>query len=94
MKVTITPSKLKGKKYTAYFEDDKTHKTIHFGAAGMSDYTLNKDPARRQRYLDRHRANEDWNTPYTAGSLSRWILWETPSLTQNIALFKRRFNLT
>lgn len=93
MKVTITPSDRAGKKFKAYFSDDKTHKTIHFGAEGMSDYTLNKDPARRLRYLDRHRKREDWNTPYTAGSLSRWILWETTSLTHNIALFKKRFNL-
>jgi len=33
-------------------------KVISFGAKGMSDYTINKDPKRRERYINRH-ANEE-----------------------------------
>ena len=42
MFVSITPSKIKGKKYTAVFYDDnkKKVKTTHFGSAGMSDFTI------------------------------------------------------
>jgi len=29
-------------------------KKIHFGSANMSDYTIHKDDARKQRYIDRH----------------------------------------
>jgi len=60
MKVEIKPSTSKGKKYMAiFYEGDKKVKTTHFGSAGMSDFTKNKDPERKQRYLDRHRANEN-----------------------------------
>jgi len=92
--VTITKSDLKGKKLKAVFlsKDRKTKKTIHFGSAGMSDYTIHKDKERRQRYLDRHRKNENWNDPQTAGALSRWILWgDSTSLNTNIATFKKKF---
>lgn len=95
MKFKITPSKVKGKKYTAIFECPKCNKkkTIHFGAAGMSDFTKHKDPERKQRYLKRHRAREDWNNPMTAGALSRWILWNKPSYQESVDDFIQRFNL-
>ena len=68
------------KKYMAvFYENGKKIKTTHFGAAGMSDYTKHKDPARKQRYMNRHRATEDWSKPMTAGALSRFILWNKPS---------------
>jgi hypothetical protein len=92
-KVVIKKSDKSGKKMMAVFTDDNSRsKTIHFGSAGMSDYTIHKDKERRQRYLDRHRKNEDWSNPQTAGALSRWILWgDTTSLNKNIASFKKRF---
>lgn len=67
--------------------------TVHFGAAGASDYTLHRDPERKKRYLARHAAREDWTNPRTAGALSRWILWNKPSLAASIADFKHRFRL-
>lgn len=30
------------------------NKKIHFGAANMSDFTINKDETRKQRYIARH----------------------------------------
>ena len=81
------------KKYMAiFYENDKKIKTTHFGAAGMSDYTKHKDPARKQRYMNRHRATEDWSKPMTAGALSRFILWNKPSLKASISDYKKRFN--
>jgi len=92
--VKISSSSSKGKKMMAVFSfDDGKTKTIHFGAAGMSDYTKNKDPERKKAYLARHKANENWNDYDTAGSLSRWILWNKTSLTASIADYKRKFNL-
>lgn len=91
-KVSITPSTRKGKKLMAVFTEPK--KTIHFGSAGMDDYTKTKDKEQRKRYLERHRARENWNNPRSAGALSRWILWgDSTSLRSNIASFKKRFNL-
>jgi len=92
-RVEIKPSKIKGKKLTAvFYEDNKKIKTTHFGAAGMSDFTINKDPQRKQRYLNRHRARENWNAPMTAGALSRWILWNKKTREASIRDFKNRFN--
>jgi len=92
-RVEIKPSKIKGKKLTAvFYEDNKKIKTTHFGAEGMSDYTINKDDKRKERYLSRHRARENWNAPMTAGALSRWILWNKKTRSGSIKDFKNRFN--
>lgn len=91
------PSTHPQKKMVAVFERNSntgTHrrlKHVYFGSRGMSDYTHHKDPDRKQLYLQRHRARENWNNPYTAGSLSRWILWNKPTLKASIADYKRRF---
>jgi hypothetical protein len=92
-KVVFKKSTNPEKKYMAiFYENGKKIKTTHFGAAGMSDYTKHKDPARKQRYMNRHRATEDWQKPMTAGALSRFILWNKPSLKASISDYKKRFN--
>jgi hypothetical protein len=48
---------------------------------------------RKQAYLDRHRTNENWNDYMSAGSLSRWTLWNKKTLSASIADYKKRFNL-
>jgi len=50
-KVVISPSKIKNKKLTAIFydKDNKKIKTVHFGAASMSDFTINKDEERKKK---------------------------------------------
>jgi hypothetical protein len=70
--------------------DDGTH--TDFGAAGMDDYTITHDKDQRTRYLTRHRKNENWNNPKSAGALSRYILWgDSTSIETNLAAYKRRF---
>lgn len=94
--IKIKTSDKKDKKLMAIFynEQTKRYKTTHFGAKGMSDYTLHKDPERKKRYLDRHRKNENWNNPTSAGALSRWVLWNKPTLEASIADYKHRFHFT
>ena len=89
--VYIKKSTKPNKKLMAVFvRHDKTRKTIHFGQAGADDYTITKD--KQKRYLDRHRKNEDWTKPESAGALSKWILWgKSTSRKDNIAEFKKRF---
>ncbi len=43
-------SKKKGKKYDVIYKG----KVVSFGSAGMSDFTIHKDKARRDRYRARH----------------------------------------
>jgi len=101
MKVVFSSGTAKGKKMKATFFEKgkdgkmKKKKTIQFGSAGMSDYTINKDKERRKRYLDRHRKREDWNNPMSRGALAKWILWgDSTSKQANIRAFKKRFNLS
>lgn len=91
--VKITKSSKSAKKMMAIFHNDSTGttKTVHFGANGMSDFTIHKDPERKKRYINRHSKNEDWTNPITAGALSRWILWNKPSLRSSIQDYKKRF---
>ena len=94
MKVIIKKSTIPKKKYTAIFYDgEKKKKTIHFGAAGYSDFLKHRDEERKKRYIERHKARENWSDPMTAGALSRFILWNKPTLRASIADYKKRFNL-
>ena len=94
MKVLIKKSTKKDKKLMAVFTGQNFKKTVHFGASGYSDYTIHGDPERKQRYLNRHSKNENWNDPTTAGSLSRYILWNKPTLKASITDYKSRFNFS
>ncbi len=93
--VVIKKSDKAGKKMVAVFtRDNGRTKSVHFGQAGAPDYTITKDKAQRKRYLDRHRARENWSNPESAGALSRWILWgNSTSRQENIRSFKSKFNL-
>lgn len=92
--VVIKKSTKPEKKLMAIFklENGKT-KTTHFGSAGMSDYTIHKDDERKKQYLARHKKNENWNAPMTAGALSRYILWNKKSKAASISNYKNKFNL-
>lgn len=99
--VTISRSSNPKKKLMAVFTDSEGNKikTTHFGQRGASDYTKHGDKERMKRYLERHgggtttSTKEDWEDPTTAGALSRWILWNKPSLSSSFADYKRRFGL-
>lgn len=84
-----------GKKYKVIISMYGARHSVMFGAAGYSDYTQHKDPARKQRYIDRHRAREHWSSAglYTAGFWSRWLLWNKPSLLASAHDIERRFGL-
>ena len=89
MNIIIKPSHLSNKKYDAVIDGGR--KTIPFGSKGMSDYTIHKDEERKNRYIDRHKKNENWNDPTTAGFYSRWITWNKPTITESIRDTNRRF---
>lgn len=70
-------------------------KTIHFGAAGYSDYTKHKDPERKERYIIRHQKKENWTKSgiQTAGFWSLWLLWNKPTLQESIKSTEKKFNV-
>lgn len=85
--VQIRPSTLSSKKWTAVVGSRR----VHFGAKGYEDFTIHKDVARRQRYIARHRAREDWTNVYSAGFWSRWLLWNRTTLRASVKDTMRRF---
>lgn len=88
--LSIENSPLKTKKLRASFNDN-TH--IDFGAKGYSDYLQTGDDFRKNLYIKRHQARENWNDPKSAGTLSRYISWNKKTLQASIADYKKRFNL-
>ena len=94
MYVSIKTSTSSGKKMMAVFYDTtkKKVKTTHFGASGYEDYTTHGDLQRKQNYLSRH-SNENWNDYMTAGSLSRYLLWNKPTIKASIDDYISRFKL-
>lgn len=91
--VKIMRSPNKDKKYRAVFSRNGKIKNVDFGAAGMSDFTKHKDPERKQRYINRHSARENFNDPTSRGALSRWVLWNKPSFSESVKDYKRKFKL-
>ena len=95
MNYYLYPSNLKTKKYTVKFINEQTGRinTIHFGAAGMSDYTLHKDDKRKALYKLRH-ANDNINDLSYAGAWSMHVLWNKKSLEESIKDMEKRFKIT
>lgn len=83
------------KKYYAEFESEGRTRKTYFGAKGMKDFTTFSPverEERKRRYLARHRANENWNDPESAGALSRWILWNKPTVRESVKDYMKRFH--
>ena len=94
--VKLFPSPLKGKKYRAvWYEDGVEKRHADFGAKNYEDYTIHKDPLRKDSYISRHGATEEilWETdPYAPATLSRFVLWEKPDLRESWNYYKNKFN--
>lgn len=95
--VSVRRSTRPGKKLVAVFENPS--KTTHFGAKTYGDFTTYSKSdkalaqAKKAAYIRRHKVNENWADPTSAGALSRFILWEKPTIKQSVAAFKRRFRV-
>lgn len=93
----LQKSNRSGKKYmVTVVKSDGKKCTVHFGAAGMSDYTKHKDSDRMERYNQRHKSRENWGKSgiCKAGFWAKWILWSKPSLGGAIAYTSRKFGIT
>ena len=91
MEVVISKSTNKNKKFDVVVDGKK----ISFGAATYSDYTIHKDPERKERYIARHVKREDWNKSgvKTAGYWSKHLLWNKDTLTKSIDDISKKHNL-
>lgn len=97
--LAVAPSPRRDKKLVATFEVDGRAVSVHFGARAYQDYTTywktSQSVARRKReqYIRRHGATESWTDPTTPATLSRYVLWERPTVPAAIAAFRRRFGV-
>lgn len=94
IKLDIVSSRNKNKKFDAIYTDlNGKFLIVPFGQKGASDYTTNFSDEKRINYLKRHHKNENWDNPFTSGSLSRYILWgNSTNINKNISDFKKLFN--
>jgi hypothetical protein len=88
--VVIRKSSKADKKYEAVIDG---RKTVPFGAKGYSDFTLHKDPERKQRYIQRHQNNEDWsktgiNTP---GFYAKHVLWNKDTIQKSVTDLNKKY---
>ena len=99
MRAELIRSPRAGKKWRAVFSDGEKKRSVDFGAAGMGDYTIYSKQdkevaeAKKSAYLKRHRPTEDWTKYDSAGALSRWVLWNLPTVEASWRDYKRRFGL-
>lgn len=82
-----------GKKFMVTLFQNDTFRVVHFGAAGMSDYTIHGDKARKAAYLKRHKPRENWSDPFTAGFWAKHLLWNKPTISASLSDVKRRFGI-
>lgn len=83
------------KKWIAVFSDGDR---VHFGGKNYMDFTLywaqygpKHARAKRMAYIKRHSVNETWKDPKKPGTLSRYILWESPRLETALKKYNERF---
>ncbi len=82
------PNKVKpNKKYYIITNNDIK---VYFGQAGASNFTLHKDEARKQRYINRHKNNEIWSA---AGARSRVGVQRLHRLSGPFGAFLFRTNI-
>jgi len=98
--VSIGKSPRPDKKLVAIFDIAGKRRSVHFGAVGYGDYTIYhaKDPQlaqeKREQYIARHSKNgENWSDPTSPGALSRFILWEKPTVSASVTAFKKKFRV-
>ena len=90
MDIVIKKSTNSNKKFDAIIDGKKK---ISFGQAGASDFTKHKDDNRKDRYIDRHRKNENWGKDgvETAGFYSRWVTWNKPTIEASVNDLNKKY---
>ena len=92
---SLEESNQAGKKWRVNLTVDGRSRTIHFGAAGMDDFTKTGDKIQKKRYIERHGKRENWTKSgiTTPGFWSRWVLWNKPTVAESLADVRKRFKL-
>ena len=66
-------------------------KKVSFGASGYSDFTKHKDEERKERYIARHKVNQDWKDYTTSDMWAKNILWNKPTIEASVKDTNKKF---
>jgi len=93
MKIYIKNSDRPDKKYLAEIHDKNKIDKVYFGDTRYEDFTNHKDEKRKEKYISRHKKNEDWTKSglKTAGFWARWVLWNKPTLKESIEFLNKKY---
>ena len=82
-------------KYIAKLQNKTTgrEKNVKFGAVGYDDFTKTKSLEQKERYINRHKKNENWTKGGvdTAGFWSKNLLWNKPTITASLSEIKKKY---
>lgn len=84
--IFISKSKRANKRYVADFG----HKRVHFGSANHENYTIHRNKVRQLAYQRRH-AGDNLTDGESAGALSFYLLWSSPTLVGGGRNYERKF---
>jgi len=90
--IEFRKSDKKDKKYKISFVLLGKIHTFHFGSKNSQTISEGASLKKRNAYLKRHSVNEDWSK-INAGSLSAFILWNTPDVNENLRIYLKLFNI-
>ena len=91
IKVILKPSKNKDKKWVVIM-NEFGHRH-NFGQKGASDFTIHKDPQRKENYIKRHRKREDWSDHNSPAFWSKNLLWNKKTISSSIKDIEKNYNL-
>lgn len=93
--IQILNSQRREKKYKAIFynSDRFPVKTTHFGSKTGNTYNCHHDDDIKTNWLARHEVNGTFDDFVSASALSRWLLWNRPSLSASFKHYLKKFNL-
>jgi hypothetical protein len=98
VKLVVSPSDIKGKRFKAVFTyDNGQTKTTHFGLKNpkKGTYIDHKDKEIRKNYRARHKKDLKTDDYTRAGYLSYYILWgDETNLKDAVKSYKNKFNLS
>lgn len=94
--VQLVPSPRKDKKWRMVFFRKEKPEYRDFGAKHMSDFTLHRDVVRKSMFLTRFRKLIEKNRydPFSPMTLSRWILWNQPTIEDSFKQYKSHFGFS
>lgn len=92
IQLVLNYSLAKGKRYVVrMFKNNEYIRLINFGSSEHENYTMHRDDKRKELYINRHR-KEDWGK-ISAGSLSRYLLWNKKTLNESIKDYENKFQV-